>query len=191
MDIDIFSGLLSPAQISELLIKDSDRLMVRDNKGKPQISLLPASFFHALLDVTSFGRINRTMIDEMVAVQTFGAKKYAPHNWRKGGSWVGVADCALRHFLQGLGPDAESGVSHRAHFACNLAYLLEFTLHHLEHDDRFKLPEDTPLPSIPFVRTPQEMVLTNFLIWLEGGSRNYLLDALFHLNAWYDDETVS
>jgi hypothetical protein len=78
---------------------------------------------------------------EIAKVLTFGAKKYATHNWRKGISWSIVLGAALRHllaFLGGENKDQESGISHLAHAACCLMFLLEYETTHKEIDDRYK-----------------------------------------------------
>ena len=84
----------------------------KDDTGKLRYDLLP---MHA--------------IDEIVGVLTFGAKKYAPDNWRH------VEDAekryyaaAMRHlsaWCQGEVEDEESGLSHLAHAACCLVFLME------------------------------------------------------------------
>lgn len=66
----------------------------------------------------------------VVEVLTYGAKKYAPDNWRK------VPDARARYhaaarrhiaaWAAGERLDAESGLPHLAHAACCLMFLLEF-----------------------------------------------------------------
>jgi hypothetical protein len=68
-------------------------------------------------------------IEELVKVITFGAKKYAPNNWRKVDNGVKryYAAC-MRHIvahMQGKLNDAESGISHLAHAICNLVFMYE------------------------------------------------------------------
>lgn len=82
------------------------------DQGKPQWNLLPW-----------------LAVEEVVKVLTFGAKKYAPDNWRR------VADArnrysaaALRHisaFMRGEEQDPETGLHHLAHATCCLLFLLE------------------------------------------------------------------
>lgn len=69
---------------------------------------------------------------EMARVLTFGAKKYAPDNWRK------VDDlerrylaAAMRHInahRQGEKLDSESGLSHLSHAMCCIAFIIEDSL---------------------------------------------------------------
>lgn len=80
---------------------------------------------------------------EIAKVLTFGAdvKKYGAHNWRKGLEWSRVLGAAMRHltaFTSGEDKDPESGLSHLAHAACCLMFLLEYEKHHKALDDRFK-----------------------------------------------------
>lgn len=62
-------------------------------------------------------------------VLTFGAKKYAPGNWRKLESATErYTDALLRHifaWLDGERNDPESGEHHLAHAACCLLFILE------------------------------------------------------------------
>lgn len=71
-------------------------------------------------------------LESYVDVLTFGARKYAPDNWRK----VPNADrrymaAAFRHMaahMQGEINDPESGKPHLAHAMCCLAFVLEMQL---------------------------------------------------------------
>lgn len=75
------------------------------------------------------------------AILTFGAKKYAAHNWRKGMLWSRAIGSLMRHlfaYLRGEDLDPESGLPHIDHIACNVMFLQEYyrTSKHL--DDRYK-----------------------------------------------------
>lgn len=87
---------------------------LRYNGGKPRYDLLPT-------DATA----------ELVKVLTYGANKYAERNWERGQKWsVPFASC-MRHLLAwhaGEDVDPESGLSHLAHAACNVAFLLAYQL---------------------------------------------------------------
>ena len=68
-------------------------------------------------------------------------EKYAEHNWRKGFVWSRPLSAAMRHitaFNAGEDKDPESGLSHLAHAACCIMFLLEFEKTHKELDDRYK-----------------------------------------------------
>ena len=60
-------------------------------------------------------------IEQMAQVLTFGAKKYAPNNWRT------VPDALNRYQSAMLGEvnDAESGLPHAAHIMCCAAFIVE------------------------------------------------------------------
>lgn len=74
-------------------------------------------------------------------VLAFGAKKYDRHNWRKGISYSRLIAAAQRHILAfnaGENLDPESNLSHVAHAACCLLFLLEFDAKRPDLDDRYK-----------------------------------------------------
>lgn len=94
---------------------------VKYDSGKPQWSLLP---FKALTEV--------------VEVLTYGAKKYAPDNWKKvPDARRRYIDAGFRHFTayaSGETHDPETGKHHLAHAICCLLYLIAFDLG--EHNDK-------------------------------------------------------
>lgn len=80
-------------------------------------------------------------MNQTAAVLAFGAQKYAEHNWRKGFDWSRPLSAAMRHitaFNNGEDKDPESGLSHLAHAACCIMFLLEFEKTHKHLDDRYK-----------------------------------------------------
>jgi len=86
-------------------------------------------------------------MNQTAAVLKFGAQKYAEHNWRKGFAWSRPLAAAMRHitaFNDGENTDPESGLSHLAHAACCIMFLLEFEKTHPELDDRYKPNVQTP-----------------------------------------------
>ncbi|WP_444832631.1 dATP/dGTP diphosphohydrolase domain-containing protein [Aquabacterium sp.] len=92
---------------------------------KPMLALLPVE-----------------ALEEIGKVLTFGAKKYAAHNWRKGFVWSRLLSATLRHtfaFIRGEDKDPETGLSHLAHAACCLLFLLSFTKTGAGEDDRFRV----------------------------------------------------
>ena len=94
---------------------------VKYDNGKPQWSLLP---FRAL--------------KEVVEVLTYGAKKYAPDNWKKvPDARRRYIDAGFRHltaYTTGETNDPETGKHHLAHAICCLLYLVAFDLG--EHHDK-------------------------------------------------------
>lgn len=97
---------------------------VKHDKGKARAGLVPS-----------------VPLMKVAEVLTFGANKYGDHNWRGGFNWSRLYDAALRHILahqNGEDVDPESGLSHLAHAACNLMFLLEFEHYELGRDDRYR-----------------------------------------------------
>lgn len=96
----------------------------KDDAGKVRLELLPLE-----------------SLTEVARVLTFGANKYADHNWRKGFVWSRLIGAALRHtfsFARGEDNDPETGISHLAHATCCLLFLLSFTLTKGGADDRVR-----------------------------------------------------
>ena len=81
-------------------------------------------------DKPRFSLVPTAALRVVVGVLEYGARKYAPDNWRK----VPQArqryfDAAQRHLWLWWGGernDAESGLSHLGHAACCLLFLLAF-----------------------------------------------------------------
>ena len=98
----------------------SDDVGVKYDNDKPQWSLVP---FKAMTQV--------------VDVLTYGARKYAPDNWKKvPDARRRYIDAAFRHlsaYAAGEKNDSETGKSHLAHAICCLLFLLAFDLG--EHHD--------------------------------------------------------
>lgn len=97
---------------------------IKHDSDKPALALLP---FRAT--------------EEVAKVLAFGAKKYDAWNWKKGFAWSRLIGAALRHlfaFARGEDKDAETGLSHLAHAACCVLFLLEHELESLGSDDRWK-----------------------------------------------------
>lgn len=81
-------------------------------------------------------------LNQTAAVLKFGAQKYHAHNWRAGFAWSRPLAAAMRHIMaynDGEDLDPESGLSHLAHAACCIMFLLEFEKTHPELDDRYKV----------------------------------------------------
>lgn len=87
----------------------------KDDAGKLRYDLVPVDALRAVTEVL-----------------TFGAKKYAPDNWRHVPDPRGRYTAALlRHvyaWMDGEEVDAESGCHHLAHAGCCLLFLLHFAL---------------------------------------------------------------
>ncbi len=73
-------------------------------------------------------------------VLTFGARKYAAHNWRKGMDWSRLMAAAMRHlsaFGRGENLDPDSGLPHIDHAAACIHFLSEYQKLGLGNDDRW------------------------------------------------------
>ena len=79
-------------------------------------------------------------IEQLSHVLTFGAQKYAAHNWRKGLNKTRLIAAALRHifaYLRGQDTDEETGLSHMAHAMCCCMFIIGLE-HRADLDDRYK-----------------------------------------------------
>ncbi len=84
--------------------------------------------------------VNPQFIMDVGTVLAFGAKKYAPNNWRKGLPWTKTLGATMRHLLfwsMGEDTDKESGLPHLSHAATNIMFLMEWKNTHPDMDDRF------------------------------------------------------
>lgn len=81
-------------------------------------------------------------LEELAKVLTFGAKKYAPENWRKGITYGRLLAAALRHLfaiMRGEDADPETGLPHAAHLQCCAMFLTWTMKNRRDLDDRWKL----------------------------------------------------
>ena len=95
------------AMLYELMFKNA-----KADAGKPRISLVPTQ-----------------IIRDIAAVREYGTNKYgSADNW-KNVEEQRYIDALLRHTLAYMddphGTDAESGLPHLSHIACNVAFLCE------------------------------------------------------------------
>ncbi|WP_078705326.1 dATP/dGTP diphosphohydrolase domain-containing protein [Bartonella sp. WD16.2] len=94
----------------------------KDDAHKSRVDLIPPSALFA--------------IGHVLAV---GARKYGANNWRNGMNWSRLHGAALRHLLawfDGEDKDPESGLSHLAHAACCLLFLMDYDIQQIGCDDR-------------------------------------------------------
>lgn len=99
---------------------------VKHDNGKPRLGLL-----------------DRVALEAIARVLAHGAEKYrdAPggaHNWRHGLALSRELDAALRHIHAFNDGDPESGLSHIAHAACCLMFVLRLHAERPDCDDRFR-----------------------------------------------------
>lgn len=96
----------------------------KDDQGKPRMELLPGD-----------------ALNEIAKVLTFGAAKYEDRNWERGMKWGRPFGALMRHmwaWWQGEDKDPETGLSHLAHAACCILFLLSYELRKAGEDDRPK-----------------------------------------------------
>jgi hypothetical protein len=89
---------------------------------KPRMDLLDANY-----------------LEGVAKVLTFGANKYAAHNWRKGINVSRLIAASYRHLgaiNRGEDIDSESGLPHVYHLGCCTMFLSEM-LTRTEMDDRY------------------------------------------------------
>jgi hypothetical protein len=109
------------------LVSNNSTGALKFDDGKPGMNLL-----------------SREALEQIALVMDFGKQKYDAHNWRKGFQWSRPLSAAIRHimaFNDGEDKDPESGLSHLAHAACCIMFLLEFEKTHKDLDDRWKPAE--------------------------------------------------
>jgi hypothetical protein len=80
-------------------------------------------------------------LEQVGEIYSYGAKKYADHNWRSGLKFSRLYGATLRHlfaFWRGEDKDKESGLPHLAHATFGLLGLLQYQAEgRRELDDRF------------------------------------------------------
>jgi len=117
---------------------NSGMLMIAMNKGNVILAeeAPKISEFKDTKDKPRLGYVYRSFLNAVTAVREFGAKKYQnPNTWRQ----VPMDDyyhALMRHVSAMMDArfnpesretliDAESGIRHAAHAACNLMYIIE------------------------------------------------------------------
>ena len=102
---------------------------LKNNRGKLRYTLIPPD-----------------ALAELAKVYTYGADKYAAHNWLKGADRADYADALMRHYIayvSGEIRDKDTGLHHMAHLAFSAFTLMAY--------DMRKIGENTLVypPSIP------------------------------------------
>lgn len=109
---------------SEVTVKDPTTTTVRNDGGKNRVDLLPVK-----------------ALEQVAKVLTAGLDKYPERNWEPGMAWSRCYASALRHLFawwRGEDEDPQTGLSHLAHCACNILFLLEYEEKKRGTDDRPK-----------------------------------------------------
>src|SRR5690606_36230252 len=133
--LDAQARLNAPIEAKENEVKENEDKeqapgFKKNDAHKPPLALVPASLETEVAKVMHFGAYKA------------GAegKGYGLHNWRQGCDYSRYISAAKRHinaFNEGEDLDPESGLSHLAHAACCLAFLIEMQKKHFGKDDRY------------------------------------------------------
>jgi Domain of unknown function (DUF5664) len=118
--------------ISEIDIKDMQGfpqpMGVKYDQTKPRMDLL-----------------DKTALEGLANVLAFGARKYAPNNWRNGLEYSRLTAAMMRHLLAfnaGEDFDEESGLPHIDHLGCCWMFLSNLSKERDDLDDRYKQPKE-------------------------------------------------
>lgn len=118
----IYKQLLNQKiEMGDVLMSASGR---KNDADKPSLSLIPKEALWGM--ATAF---------------TYGAKKYAAHNFKAGISYSRLADAAMRHitaYMDGEDTDVESGNNHLYHALASVAMLVYMHHNKPNMDDRYK-----------------------------------------------------
>ncbi len=88
-----------------------------------------------------FSLIDAEWLEEVAKVMTFGKRKYAAHNWRKGIALSRILAAGLRHLwavVRGEDNDPETGLSHLAHLSCCAMFAYWHLKYRKDLDDRYQ-----------------------------------------------------
>lgn len=88
--------------------------------------------------------LDPTFTEGVAEVLTFGARKYAPDNWRNGIQYTRLIAAIHRHLAsiqRGEDYDAESGLPHVYHIGCCVQFLGWMMQNKPEMDDRWYVGE--------------------------------------------------
>jgi len=96
----------------------------KDDSGKPAYDLIAPEF-----------------MDQLAKVLAHGAVKYGARNWEQGASYSRYFAAIMRHmwdWKNGTDNDKETKLSHLAHAACGIMFLLAYQQRGLGTDDRIR-----------------------------------------------------
>lgn len=103
-----------------------DNTATKFDEGKPRYDLVDADAITGLAEVLGFG-----------------AKKYAPDNWRKGIEFsrlIRALESHLNAIKRGEYTDPESGLPHIDHLGCNWMFLSWYFKKHPEYNNLWNNP---------------------------------------------------
>lgn len=126
---------MTKTRVESLMKTNAIKAAIKHDTEKPRMDLL-----------------SEVAIEGLARVLTFGAKKYAADNWRKGMEWRRLIGAAMRHlfaYSRGEDLDPESGLPHIDHLACCVMFLSEYQKRKLGTDDRYKATKEPLEPLEP------------------------------------------
>lgn len=106
------------------------------DQEKPRMDLLDSEFLEGVAEVL-----------------TFGARKYAAHNWRGGINYSRLIASIYRHLgaiNRGEDFDPESGLPHVHHIGCNAMFLSWMMKHRKDMDNRWYSTDNLKEDDVPF-----------------------------------------
>lgn len=115
--------LLAPTMMAEMH-HDGLMALTRWYHRVPGVSA--KNVFFAIAKALPSDVVMFQVLQGVVRVLEFGAKKYAAWNWIQGMSFDRLAQACARHLMAGDCLDAESGLPHIYHALCEAMFLMEF-----------------------------------------------------------------
>ena len=108
-------------------------------------------------------------------VLAYGREKYAAWNWAKGANHSVPFDSMMRHLIawqNGEEIDPESGLGHLDHAMCNMMFLIYYSLHYPELDDRFVRPQEDMRTVVEELSLPMEIVASRPTGYMHVGEKS-------------------
>lgn len=96
-------------------------------------------------------------LEEVAKVLDYGQHKYSARNWEAGMAWSRPYAACLRHlwaWWRGQERDPETGLSHLAHAACCVLFMLAYVIRRTPGDDRPTSEAPVEAPAAEATRTP-------------------------------------
>jgi hypothetical protein len=119
---------------------------------------------HFSADKPGVDQVPPELLIEWGDVFTYGEKKYARDNWKRGTNWHEFYGSALRHLYRwwnGEDVDPETGLPHLAHALWNVGALRYYQIHDLGTDNRPEPPPTTVTLERPVIGPGEAAVIQN------------------------------
>lgn len=140
----VVNQVMGQSELEKMQIDNADYCRKNVGRGTEPLSVTEKDLEKGRKDDASkepLALLSRTWLLGVASVLAFGARKYAPHNWRRGIERTRLVSAALRHLFaynEGEDNDPETGLSHLDHASCCLMFAREMHETHKHLDDRFK-----------------------------------------------------